>query len=134
MKEDCMASRTRSTVHTETAPAAIGPYSQAVQCGDLVFCSGQIALDPKTGELASGDAAMQTRQALQNLEAVLQAAGSSLAQVVKTTIFLVDLADFGKVNQVYGEFFAAAPPARSTVQVAALPRGAQVEIEAVAVR
>ena len=123
-------------VLTEAAPKAIGPYSQAIAVppGPLVFCSGQIAIDPRTGELyGTGDIRRQTHRVLKNLEAVLQAAGSSLANVVKTTIFLVDLGDFSAVNEVYGGYFPDHPPARSTVQVAALPRGAQVEIEAIAV-
>jgi 2-iminobutanoate/2-iminopropanoate deaminase len=117
-----------------SAPAAIGPYSQAVKMGDLVFCSGQIALDPKTGQLVGGgDVAAQTRQVLANLAAVLEAAGSRMSQVVKTTIYLADMGDFAVVNQVYGESFAAAPPARATVEVSRLPRDARVEIDAIAV-
>ncbi len=124
----------RDVVSTAAAPAAIGPYSQAVRVGNLVFCSGQIALDPKSGQLvASGDVVAQTRQVLANLKAVLEAAGSGMGQVVKTTIFLVDLGDFTAVNQVYGESFPEAPPARATVEVSRLPRDARVEIEAIAV-
>ena len=124
----------RDVVSTAAAPAAIGPYSQAVRVGNLVFCSGQIALDPKSGQLiAAGDVVAQTRQVLANLKAVLEAAGSGMAQVVKTTIFLVDLGDFTAVNQVYGESFPSAPPARATVEVSRLPRDARVEIEAIAV-
>jgi 2-iminobutanoate/2-iminopropanoate deaminase len=122
----------RTVIQTKQAPAAIGPYSQAIRCGELVFCSGQIALDPQTGELIGQDAAVQTEQVLQNLAAVLQAAGSSLAQVVKTTILLADMKDFAVVNEVYGRFFPQAPPARATYQVAALPKAARIEIEAVA--
>ena len=126
----------RSIVRTAHAPAAIGPYSQAVvvPVGDrrMVFCSGQIALDPGTGALVEGDVAAQTRQALENLSAVLAAAGASLANVVKTTIFLADMADFAAVNAIYGERFPAEPPARSTVAAAGLPRNARVEIEAIA--
>lgn len=121
----------REIIATAKAPAAVGPYSQAVRAGHLVFTAGQIGIDPVLGQLRSGIAA-QTRQALANLQAVLEAAGSSLNQVVKTTIFLQDMADFATVNQIYGQAFAAAPPARSTVQVAALPLGALVEIEAIA--
>ncbi|MDH7484948.1 MAG: RidA family protein [Anaerolineae bacterium] len=121
----------REIIATAKAPAAIGPYSQAVRVGHLVFTAGQIGIDPVLGQLRSGIAA-QTRQALANLQAVLEAAGSSLNQVVKTTIFLQDMADFATVNQVYGQAFAVVPPARSTVQVAALPLGALVEIEAIA--
>src|SRR5215510_15064177 len=120
----------RSVVSTAAAPAAIGPYSQAVRVGNLVFCSGQIALDPKTGQLVGGgDVAAETRQVLANLGAVLAAAGTSTAQVVKTTIFLLDLGDFAVVNEVYGQSFTGSPPARATVEVRRLPRDARVEIE-----
>jgi 2-iminobutanoate/2-iminopropanoate deaminase len=123
----------RETIHTTAAPAAIGPYSQAVAAGPYVFTSGQIGLDPLSGQLVNGDAAEQTRQVMANLAAVLAAAGLSFADVVKTTIFLTDMNDFAAVNEVYGESFEdAPPPARSTVAVAALPRGARVEIEAIA--
>ena len=122
----------KQIVSTENAPAAIGPYSQAVRVGELIFTAGQIALVPETGKLIEGDIETQTRQVMENLAAVLQAAGSSLTQVVKTTIFVTDINDFAKVNQVYGSFFQDNPPARSTVQVAALPLGANVEIEVVA--
>jgi 2-iminobutanoate/2-iminopropanoate deaminase len=123
-------------VLTEAAPKAIGPYSQAIVAppGALVFCSGQIALDPGSGEIdGAGDVRQQTHRVMKNLEAVLHAAASSLTNVVKITIFLVDLGDFSAVNEVYGGYFPEHPPARSTVQVAALPRGARVEIEAIAV-
>ena len=119
-------------VVSDGAPAPIGPYSQAVESGGWLFCSGQIGLDPASGELASGGVAAEARQVLANLEAVLVAAGLTHADVVKTTIYLVDLADFTTVNVVYGECFTAPFPARATVGVAALPRGARVEIEAVA--
>ncbi len=124
----------RRAISTKDAPAAIGPYSQAIRCGDFVFLSGQIPLDPKSGEMVGGqDASAQAEQVLDNLAAVLAAAGSSFAQVVKTTIFLTDLADFAAVNGVYAKRFEGAPPpARATVQVAALPRGAKVEIEMIA--
>ena len=125
---------TRTTVATENAPAAIGPYAQAISAGDLVFCSGQIPLDPATNQLVEGGIDIQTRRVLDNLAAVLQAAGSSLDQVVKTTIFLADMDDFGTVNTIYGEYFASEPPARATVQVARLPRDVRVEIEAIALR
>lgn len=115
------------------APAAIGPYSQAIRQGATVWTAGQVGLDPVTGELVAGDVTEQTRQALANLAAVLAAAGGSLADVVKTTVFLVDMADFGAMNAVYAEHFPAPAPARSTVAVAGLPRGARVEIEATAV-
>ena len=123
---------TRQVVQTERAPAAIGPYSQAIRAGNLVFTAGQVGIDPATGKLVEGTAA-QTRQAMQNLKAILEAAGSSLERVVKTTIFVADLNDFAVVNEVYGSFFTGAPPARSTVQVARLPLDARVEIEMVAV-
>lgn len=127
----------RSIVRTAHAPAAIGPYSQAVvvPVGDrrMVFCSGQIALDPATGTLIEGDTAAQTRQVLDNLGAVLAAAGASFADVVKTTLFLADMADFATVNAIYGERFPSEPPARSTVAAAGLPRNVRIEIEAIAV-
>lgn len=123
----------KQVITTTDAPAAIGPYSQAVRAGNLVFVSGQIPLHPQTGEVVGETAAEQARQVLHNLQAVLQAAGATLQDVVKTTIFLTDLGQFAAVNAVYAEFFPENPPARSTVQVAALPRGVQVEIEAVAV-
>jgi 2-iminobutanoate/2-iminopropanoate deaminase len=119
-------------ITTSGAPAAIGPYSQAVRAGDFVFLSGQIPLDPVSGTVAPGDAAAQTRRVMENLQAVLSAAASSFAQVVRTTIYLTNLEDFSRVNEVYGSYFPADPPARATVQVAALPRGASVEIDMVA--
>lgn len=124
----------RVIVSTEQAPRAIGPYSQAVQSGDLLFLSGQIALDPVTGQLVGdGDVRRETEQVLANAAAVLRAGGASFGEVAKATIFLVDMADFAVVNEVYGRAFEGlAPPARSTVAVAALPRGARVEIEFVA--
>ena len=123
---------TKTVVQTPAAPAAIGPYSQAIASGDLVFTSGQIPLDPATGLLVAGDIKVATERVMDNLAAVLGAAGCGFGDVVKTTIFLADLADFAAVNEVYGKRFAAQPPARSTVQVAALPRGARVEIEVIA--
>jgi 2-iminobutanoate/2-iminopropanoate deaminase len=120
-------------IATSAAPAAIGPYSQAIASGDLVFCSGQLGLDPDSGQLVDGVQA-QAERALRNLGAVLEAAGLGYADVVKTTIFVVDMGDFAAVNEVYGRFFPDPPPARSTVAVAALPRGGQVEIEATACR
>lgn len=123
----------RTVVATDEAPAAVGPYSQAIRAGDFVFTAGQLGLDPATGKLVAGGVEAQTRQALTNLSAVLAAAGASLAQVVKTTVFLQDIGDFKAMNGVYAQFFAADPPARSAVQVAALPLGGLVEIEAVAV-
>ena len=124
----------REQIATSSAPAAIGPYSQAIASGNLVFASGQIALDPASGQLVQGDVREQTRRVLENLKAVLSAAGSSLEQVVKTTVFLTRMADFAAMNEVYAEYFSQSPPARSTIAVAELPRGAQVEIEAVALR
>ena len=122
----------RKTVSTGEAPAAIGPYSQAVSSGGFLFCSGQIPLDPATGKMVEGGIEAQTERVLKNLEAVLSAGGSTLASVVKTTVYLADLADFPAMNAVYGKFFGQAPPARATVQVAKLPAGARVEIDAVA--
>jgi 2-iminobutanoate/2-iminopropanoate deaminase len=124
----------KTVVHTQTAPKAIGPYSQAVRVGEWLFLSGQIPIDPATGDLVQGDAAAQTQRVLDNIEAVLAAAAFTFEHVVKTTIFLADLGDFAKVNEVYGRRFPSEPPARSTVQVAALPRGARVEIEVTAFR
>jgi 2-iminobutanoate/2-iminopropanoate deaminase len=125
----------RQTIRTTAAPAAIGPYAQAVAAGPYVFASGQIALDPVTGQLIEGDVAAQARQVMANVAAVLAAAGLAFADIVKTTIFLTDMADFAAVNAVYGECFEGGPvPARSTVAVAALPRGSAVEIEVVAIR
>ena len=124
----------REIIATQNAPAAIGPYSQAVQVGDFVYTAGQIPLVPETGKLIEGGIEEQTQQVMQNLANILEAAGSSLAHIVKTTIFVTNLADFAAINKVYGSFFASDPPARSTVQVAALPLGANIEIEAVAIR
>jgi 2-iminobutanoate/2-iminopropanoate deaminase len=124
---------TRQAISTTGAPAAIGPYSQAIIAGDLVFCSGQLGLDPATGELAEGVDA-QTQRALHNLASVLDAAGCTFDNVVKTTIFLADIGDFATVNAIYGRFMPEPPPARSTVQAGALPKGGRVEIEAIARR
>jgi 2-iminobutanoate/2-iminopropanoate deaminase len=124
---------TRQAIQTNGAPAALGPYSQAIRSGDLVFCSGQIGLDPSTGELADGVEA-QAERSLRNLQAVLDAAGLSFDDVVKTTIFLADVNDFAAVNAVYARFMADPPPARSTFGVGALPKGALIEIEAIARR
>jgi 2-iminobutanoate/2-iminopropanoate deaminase len=129
--EDCVD---RQIIATAAAPAAIGPYSQAVGWDRLIFLSGQIPLDPATGQLVDGGIEAQTRRVMENLRAVLAAAGLELANVVRTTIFLADLDDFAAVNAVYGEYFPSDPPARSTVQVARLPRDARVEIDAIAVR
>lgn len=124
----------RKIVSTKEAPAAVGPYSQAVRVGKMVYTAGQIALDPATGKIVEGDIKAQTERVLQNIEAVLEAAGTGLGNVVKTTVFLQDISDFAAMNDVYGRFFGEEPPARSTVPVAGLPLGALVEIEAVAVR
>jgi 2-iminobutanoate/2-iminopropanoate deaminase len=121
-------------VSTEKAPRAIGPYSQAVVAGDLVFTSGQIPLDPVSQQLVAGDIRAQTERVMDNLAAVLESAGAGFENVVKATIFVVDLGDFATVNEVYGKRFPRSPPARSTVQVAALPKGARVEIELIARR
>jgi len=122
----------KQTVHTHQAPAAIGPYSQAIRAGNLIFCSGQLPISPQTGQLLTGSIAEQTDQVMQNVRAILTAAGASLNDVVKTTIFLADMNDFAAVNETYGKFFQVDPPARSTVQVARLPKDARVEIEVVA--
>ena len=120
-------------VQTENAPAAIGPYSQAIKANGFVFVSGQIPIDPRTGEFVTGGIREQTEQVLKNLAAVLQASGSSLDQIVKTTVFLADMQDFTSMNEVYSAFFGDTAPARATVAAAGLPRNAKVEIEAVAV-
>jgi 2-iminobutanoate/2-iminopropanoate deaminase len=122
----------RTAISTPHAPGAIGPYSQAIRTDGYLFCSGQLGLDPATGEFAAGDVGAQAEQALRNLTAVLEVAGLSFADVVKTTIFLADMADFATVNGVYARFVTDPPPARSTVAVAALPKGGRVEIEAIA--
>lgn len=123
----------REIIATDHAPRAIGPYSQAIRAGNLLFCSGQIPIDPATGEFVSGGVAEQTEQVMRNLAALLTASQSSLKQVVKTTVFLADMDDFTAMNEVYGRFFAENPPARATVQAARLPRDAKVEIEAIAI-
>lgn len=122
----------RQVTATADAPAAVGPYSQAIRCGDTIYTAGQLGLDPQNGQLAGGIRA-QTGQALRNIAAILAASGASMADVVKTTVFLQDMADFRTMNEVYAAFFPDAPPARSTVQVAALPLRGLVEIEAIAV-
>jgi 2-iminobutanoate/2-iminopropanoate deaminase len=124
----------KKAVATHAAPSAIGPYSQAIAQGDLIFCSGQIGIDPASGKIVEGGIEAETQRVLKNLQEVLIAAGLTMAHVVKTTVFVVDLADFATVNRIYGEHFEAPYPARSTVQVAALPRDARVEIEAIAHR
>jgi len=122
----------KQIIATANAPSAIGPYSQAVRVGDLIFLSGQIPLDPETGQMVSGDVATQARRVMENLAAVLRAAEAKFADVVRSTIYLTNLDDFAKVNEVYGSYFSTEPPARATVQVAALPRGAEVEIDMIA--
>ena len=122
----------KQVIHTAEAPQAIGPYSQAVRVGNLVFLSGQIPLDPASGNIVEGDIVVQTRRVMENLGAVLRAAGASFAEVVKSTIFLADLAHFSKMNEVYGGYFTSEPPARATVQVGALPRGVLIEIDMIA--
>ena len=122
----------RDTVSTEKAPKAIGPYTQAIVHNGIAYLSGQIALDPSTNQLVEGDVTVQTERVIQNLKAVLEAAGASLGSVLKTTVFLKDMADFPKMNEVYGRYFAQNPPARSTVQAAKLPRDVSVEIDAIA--
>ena len=123
---------TKQTIHTDDAPKAIGIYSQAVRAGDAVYISGQIPLDPKTGELVSGDIDREIRRCFDNLAAIAKAAGGSLADAVKVTVFLTDLANFAGMNEIYAKYFTGDFPARSTIQVAALPKGANVEIEVVA--
>jgi len=123
----------RETLSTGNAPKAIGPYSQAVKCGELLFCSGQIPLDPATGKLVTGGVREQTEQTLKNLEAVLAAGGGGLDTVAKTTVYLLDMEEFQQMNEVYGLFFRESPPARVTVQVSKLPAGARVEIDAIAI-
>ena len=123
----------KEIVATENAPGAIGPYSQAVKTGGMVFCSGQIPIDVTTGEFVSEDVAEQTEQVLKNLSAVLEAAGTSLNNVVKTTVFLADMNDFAAMNEIYAKYFSANKPARATVQAARLPRDAKVEIECIAI-
>ena len=122
----------KKIIHTDHAPKAVGPYSQAVQLGDFLFCSGQIAIDPKTQEVFTGDIKKQTEMVLANIEAVLAQAGLNFGHIVKTTIFLTSMNDFATVNEVYAQKFTSAPPARSTVAVAGLPKGVNVEIEVLA--
>lgn len=123
----------RQVIHSDRAPKAIGPYSQAIRAGDFIFCAGQTPIDPATGNLVEGGIEEQTRRVLQNLSAVLAAAGTSFDRVVKTTVFLLDMNEFARMNAVYAEFFSTNPPARSTVQVARLPKDARVEIELIAI-
>lgn len=123
----------KEIIATENAPGAIGPYSQAVKTNNMVFCSGQIPIDPATGEFVSDDVAEQTEQVLNNLKAVLEAAGTNLNNVVKTTVFLADMNDFTRMNDVYSKFFSENKPARATVQAARLPKDARVEIECIAI-
>jgi len=123
----------KKIISTNDAPAAVGPYSQAVRVGSTLYCAGQIPLDPKSGQIVSQDISAQARRVLDNIAAVLKAEGLTFENIVKTTIFLTDLADFQTVNEIYASYFKKAPPARSTVQVPALPKGARIEIEAIAV-
>ena len=122
----------KKIISTSEAPAAVGPYSQAIRIGNFVFCSGQIPLEPKTGEIVPGDVNAQTRRVMENIAAVLRAEGLNFGNIIKATIFLTNLADFQTVNELYGSYFESDPPARSTVQVAALPKAANVEIEVIA--
>ena len=122
----------KTVVTTNRGPKPIGPYSQAIQCNGFIYLSGQVALDPKSGALAEGDIRQQTERALENIKGILEAAGTNLHHVIKTTVFLKDMNDFTAMNEVYGKYFASAPPARSTVQVARLPKDALVEIEVIA--
>jgi 2-iminobutanoate/2-iminopropanoate deaminase len=122
----------KKIIATPDAPAAIGPYSQAIRSGNLIFCSGQIPLEPRSGQMVSDDIADQTRRVLDNISGLLKSEGLSLGEVLKTTIFLTDLSNFQIVNEIYGSYFNNQPPARSTVQVSALPKGAKVEIEVIA--
>lgn len=122
----------RTAVSTPAAPKAIGPYSQAIRAGSLLFVSGQIPIDPATGQMVDGDVAAQTRRVFQNLQAILEAAGTSLDAVVRSTVYLADMNDFAAMNEVYGTFFSAPAPARATVQAARLPRDARVEIDVIA--
>jgi 2-iminobutanoate/2-iminopropanoate deaminase len=129
-----MSNLEKKVIQAEKAPKAIGPYSVAIESGGFVFCAGQTGIDPATGDLVSPDLEAQTRQVLTNLKNVLEAAGSGLDRVVKTTVFLRDMADFPKMNAIYAEFFPSNPPARSTIAVAGLPKGGIVEIEAIALK
>lgn len=122
----------KKVIQTSTAPQAIGPYSQAVKSNGFVFVSGQLPIDPATGELISGAIEEETKRVMENIKAILTAAGVGMGNIVKTTIFLTDLGNFAKVNEVYGSYFPSEPPARATIQVAALPKGVRVEIEAIA--
>ena len=122
----------KQVISSPRAPAAIGPYSQAVRAGNLIFVSGQIPIDPATGQLVEGDTGVQTEQVLKNLASILEAAGSSLARVLKTTVYLRNLGEFNRMNEVYAQFFGVSPPARATVEVSRLPRDAAVEIDLVA--
>lgn len=123
----------KKIISTSEAPTAVGPYSQAVRAGSTIYCAGQIPLDPKSGQIVAGGIDVQTRRVLDNVTAVLKSEGLTFESIVKTTIFLTDLGDFQTVNEVYGSYFKQAPPARSTVQVSALPKGARIEIEVIAV-
>jgi len=123
----------KKTIHTDSAPKALGPYSQAIKAGDFIYTAGQVGLDPRTGEIVSGGIEAETKQVFLNIQNILVAAGSSLELVIKTTVYLRDIQDFGAMNGIYATFFPSNPPARSTVQVAALPRGVAIEIDTVAI-
>ncbi len=122
----------KEIISTSKAPSAIGPYSQAVKVGNLIFISGQIPIDPSSGNMVNGDIKEQTKRVLENIKGILESVGASLANVVKTTVFMIDLSEFSLMNEVYKDYFPEKPPARSTIQVSALPRGAKIEIEAIA--
>lgn len=124
----------KKVIHTDNAPKAVGPYSQAVQMGEFLFCSGQISIDPRTNEVFTGDIKIQTEMVMKNIEAVLSAAGMNFNNIIKTTIFITNMSDFATVNEIYAKAFNEAPPARSTVAVAGLPKGVNVEIEVIAHR
>ena len=123
----------KEIISTSKAPSAIGPYSQAVKVGNLIFISGQIPIDPSSGNMVNGDIKEQTKRVLENIKGILESVGASLANVVKTTVFMIDLSEFSIMNEVYKDYFPEKPPARSTIQVSALPRGAKIEIEAIAI-
>lgn len=123
----------KEIISTSKAPSAIGPYSQAVKVGNLIFISGQIPIDPSSGNIVNGDIKEQTKRVLENIKGILESVGASLANVVKTTVFMIDLSEFSLMNEVYKDYFPEKPPARSTIQVSALPRGAKIEIEAIAI-
>jgi 2-iminobutanoate/2-iminopropanoate deaminase len=134
LKKDEGKKMSKRIIETKSAPAPVGPYSQAVEIGDTLYCSGQIAIDPTTGEVFTGDVKAQTERVMKNIDAVLAAASLNFSNVVKTTIYLINMGDFAQVNEVYGRYFKSSPPARSTVAVSGLPKGVSVEIEVLAKR